>query len=57
MVPSARWACRFERDQRDGRTADKALESLSKFGGNVIKTSLSKGAEAELQQELHGSGA
>jgi uncharacterized membrane protein len=35
-------------------TGDKALEGLSKFGGTVIKTSLSKEAEAELQQALHG---
>jgi uncharacterized membrane protein len=38
-------------------TADKALEGLSKFGGTVIKTSLSKEAEAELQKELHGASA
>ena len=37
-------------------TTDKATEGLSKFGGNVIKTSLSKEAEAELQEALHGSG-
>jgi uncharacterized membrane protein len=35
-------------------TGDKALEGLSKFGGTVIKTSLSKEAEAELQAALHG---
>ena len=38
-------------------TADKALEGLSKFGGTVIKTSLSKEAEAELQEALHGKDA
>lgn len=38
-------------------TADKALEGLSKYGGTVIKTSLSKEAEAELQKELHGAPA
>jgi uncharacterized membrane protein len=39
-------------------TTDKALDQLSKFGGNVIKTSLSKDAEAEIQEHLHGtSGA
>jgi uncharacterized membrane protein len=37
-------------------TTDKATDGLSKFGGNVIKTSLSKEAEAELQEALHGSG-
>jgi len=36
-------------------TEDKALEALSKFGGTIIKTSLSKEAEAELQKELHGA--
>lgn len=38
-------------------TTDKATEGLSKFGGTVIKTSLSKEAEAELQEALHGSGS
>jgi len=38
-------------------TADKALEGLSQFGGTVIKTSLSKEAEAELQEALHGTPA
>lgn len=37
-------------------TTDKATEGLSKFGGTVIKTSLSKEAEAELQEALHGTG-
>ncbi|HEY7478586.1 MAG TPA: DUF1269 domain-containing protein [Actinomycetota bacterium] len=37
-------------------TTDKALEGLSKFGGTVLKSSLSKEAEAELQKELHGTG-
>lgn len=37
-------------------TTDKALEGLSKYGGNVIKTSLSAEAEAEIQRELHGEG-
>jgi uncharacterized membrane protein len=36
-------------------TADKALDGLSKFGGTVLKTSLSKEAEAELQEALHGA--
>ena len=37
-------------------TADKALDALSKFGGTVLKSSLSKDAEKELQEALHGSG-
>ena len=37
-------------------TTDKALASLSKFGGNVLKTSLSAEDEAELQAALHGEG-
>jgi uncharacterized membrane protein len=37
-------------------TTDKALDQLSKFGGHVIKTSLSKDAEAEIQEHLHGTG-
>ncbi len=35
-------------------TTDRALEELSKFGGTVIKTSLSKEQEAEIQEALHG---
>ncbi|MFZ4433694.1 MAG: DUF1269 domain-containing protein [Microthrixaceae bacterium] len=35
-------------------TTDKALEGLSKFGGDVIKTSLSDEDEAEIQAHLHG---
>lgn len=38
----------------ESMTTDKALEGLSKFGGNVIKTSLSKEDEAEIQAALHG---
>src|SRR3954470_10776885 len=38
-------------------TPDKAVEALSKYGGTVLKSSLSKEAEAELQEELHGSKA
>src|SRR4029077_17750786 len=38
-------------------TPDKATEALSKYGGTVLKTSLSKEGEAELQEALHGSGA
>ncbi len=37
-------------------TPDKAVEALSVFGGSVLKTSLSKETEAELQEALHGSG-
>ena len=36
-------------------TPDKAVEALSKYGGTVLKTSLSKDGEAELQEALHGS--
>ena len=35
-------------------TPDKAVEALSRFGGTVLKSSLSKEAEAELQEALHG---
>ena len=38
-------------------TPDKAVEALSKFGGTVLKTSLSKDDEKELQEALHGGGA
>jgi uncharacterized membrane protein len=38
-------------------TPDKAVDALSKYGGTVLKTSLSKEAEQELQDELHGGGA
>jgi len=37
-------------------TPDKAIEAMSKYGGTVLKTSLSKEAEKELQEELHGGG-
>ncbi len=36
-------------------TPDKAVEALSRFGGTVLKSSLSKEAEAELQEALHGA--
>jgi uncharacterized membrane protein len=36
-------------------TPDKAVEALSKFGGTVLKSSLSKEAEADLQEALHGT--
>jgi len=35
-------------------TPDKAVEALSKYGGTVLKSSLSKETEAELQEALHG---
>ena len=36
-------------------TPDKAVEALQQFGGTVLKSSLSKKAEQELQQELNGT--
>jgi uncharacterized membrane protein len=41
----------------DKVTPDKAVDALSKYGGTVLKTSLSKEAEAELQKELHNHEA
>ncbi|HEU4423947.1 MAG TPA: DUF1269 domain-containing protein [Pilimelia sp.] len=35
-------------------TPDKAVEALSKYGGTVLKSSLSKEAEEQLQAALHG---
>jgi len=35
-------------------TPDKAVEAMSKYGGTVLKTSLSKDSETELQEALHG---
>ncbi|GAA1031241.1 DUF1269 domain-containing protein [Virgisporangium ochraceum] len=35
-------------------TPDKAVEAMSQFGGTVLKSSLSKETEAELQEALHG---
>ena len=35
-------------------TPDKAVEALSKYGGTVLKSSLSKNAEKQLQDALHG---
>jgi len=35
-------------------TPDKAVEAMSKYGGTVLKTSLSKETETELQSALHG---
>jgi uncharacterized membrane protein len=41
----------------DKVTPDKAVEALSRFGGTVLKSSLSKDAEKELQEALHGAPA
>jgi uncharacterized membrane protein len=38
-------------------TPDQAVEALSKYGGTVLKSSLTREAEEELQEELHGSAA
>jgi uncharacterized membrane protein len=38
-------------------TPDKAVEALSRYGGTVLKSSLSKDAEQQLQQELQGQTA
>ena len=35
-------------------TPDKAVEGMAPFGGTVLKSSLSKDAERELQNALHG---
>ena len=35
-------------------TPDKAVEAMAPFGGTVLKSSLSKDAEKELQEALHG---
>jgi uncharacterized membrane protein len=37
-------------------TPDKAIDALRTFGGTVLKTSLSKEGEQELQEALHGAG-
>jgi uncharacterized membrane protein len=36
-------------------TPDKAIAALSRFGGTVLKSSLSEEAEKELQEALHGA--
>ena len=41
----------------DKVTPDTAVEALSKYGGTVLKSSLTREAEQELQRELHGSAA
>src|SRR4051794_37582322 len=33
---------------------DKAIEAMSQYGGTVLKSSLSKAAEQDLQDALHG---
>ena len=38
-------------------TTDKAVEAMSKYGGTVLKTFLSKEGEKELQDALHSGGA
>ena len=38
-------------------TPDKAVDAMSKFGGTVLKTSLSKEGEKDLQDALHGKAA
>jgi uncharacterized membrane protein len=38
-------------------TPDKALDAMSKYGGTVLKTSLSRDDEQELQEALHGGAA
>jgi uncharacterized membrane protein len=38
-------------------TPDKAVEAMSKYGGTVLKTSLSKDDEKDLQDALHGDQA
>ena len=38
-------------------TTDKAVAGLSKFGGTVIKTSLSEADQAAFQEALHGESA
>jgi uncharacterized membrane protein len=38
-------------------TPDKAIDALRQFGGTVLKSSLSKKAEQELQEELNGTKA
>jgi uncharacterized membrane protein len=41
----------------DKVTPDKAVDAMSKYGGTVLKTSLSKDGEEELQQALHARHA
>jgi uncharacterized membrane protein len=37
-------------------TPDKTIEALREYGGTVLKSSLSREAEADLQAALHGTG-
>jgi uncharacterized membrane protein len=39
----------------DKMTTDKTLQALSKYGGRVLKSSLSEDAERQLQEALHGT--
>jgi uncharacterized membrane protein len=41
----------------DKVTPDKAVAAMSKYGGTVLKSSLSQSAEKELQEALHGGAA
>lgn len=41
----------------DKITPDKAIEALSKFGGRVLKTSLTHDAEEQIQRALYGTAA
>ena len=36
-------------------TPDKAVDAMKRYGGTVLKSSLSEEAEAELQEALHGT--
>ena len=38
-------------------TPDKAVEALSRFGGTVLKSSLPKETEEQLQEALHSGAA
>jgi uncharacterized membrane protein len=38
-------------------TPDRAVEALSRYGGTVLKSSLSNEAQQELQGALHGEGS
>jgi uncharacterized membrane protein len=41
----------------DKVTPDKAIQALSKYGGRVLKTSLSSDTERQLQEALAGAGS
>jgi uncharacterized membrane protein len=41
----------------DKTTPDRAIAALSRYGGTVLKSSLSEDAEAKLQEALHGKEA